>query len=109
MARGRKPLGKRAMTDAERQHRRREREKITRTDHERAKRLRRSLLRALDDWVDDNLASLTSAAVVTDALHDLLSLITTPRAARGQYGRDQYLDGESPSTDDLADLLNRDR
>ena len=120
MARGRKPLGDRAMTDAERQRRRRQ----NRGEYERVCRLRYRLLSTLDDWVDHNNQPPTiSATAILDAIDDLslffVLAIKTPDVEEKLALRKRYLNcealGDLPSIDDLleqqriGDLLKRAR
>jgi hypothetical protein len=74
MARGRKPLGDRAMTDAERQRRRRE--KLKTSDQDNARRLRRSLLKTFWRWSEGNPPEGVSMQIVLDALDDFATLLT---------------------------------
>jgi hypothetical protein len=107
MARGRKPLGKRAMTDAERQRRRRKTEQQTRPEHERTRRLRVRLLNAVGAWVDAN--PKVSMLAVVDAIHELATLVTlSANRTAHEWGpfRLRYLNGEALD-DDTDNRLHR--
>ena len=105
MTRGRKPLGDRAMTDAERKQRRREKQKTS--DRENAYRFRRSLLNTLDRWAD-SVPLETAAVIAYDALSDLAMLLTLSAGRsvkeRGVL-RIRYLNSELLDASSIEDLL----
>ena len=108
MTRGRKPLGDRAMTDAERQQRRRDQKK-TSYQHS-IYRLRGNLLNALDRWFDSGFSPEMTNADVYDALHDLVTLLalSDDKSIR-EYGvlRKRYLHNEPLDEEDRLRRVTR--
>jgi hypothetical protein len=96
MVRGRKPQGKRALSNAERQQRWRDREKQNRSGEEWACNLRRRLLNAVDAWADQGPKG--SGDLIFDAitnLADLIVLLPNARDTEAKFAlRAQYLRGE---------------
>jgi len=107
---GRPPIGKRAMTAAERQRRRRDQERQTRSDDDERLRLRRRLLGVLDVW-----ARTITRPVATCFILEVLEGLSRFVISQGHAGsreerlafRRRYLDGDRLDDAEVVEIVER--